>query len=121
MLSFTRLLSLRLYFLVYALEVNLANFYFMGTRALVLTDKPLAVMIEGVINFFTQVTSPVPARVYSEIVWRLGGILFGFHAAGGLSDPGELMRFPQKFWEAYQEGVKEEQMYQSLKECVESV
>ncbi|KAL2006140.1 hypothetical protein VTN00DRAFT_9794 [Thermoascus crustaceus] len=94
---------------------------FFVRAALALTNKPLAVMIEGVINFFTQVTSPVPARVYSEIVWRLGGILFGFHVAGGLSDPEELMRFPQEFWEAYQEGIKEEEMYRSLKECVESV
>jgi hypothetical protein len=75
--------------------------------ALVFTNKSLAVTIERALEFFTRVNTAMPMKLWSEVVWQIGGVLFGYHVEGSLRDLDLLWRIVERFWDEYQKAARE--------------
>ncbi|KAL1885539.1 3-dehydrosphinganine reductase [Paecilomyces lecythidis] len=86
---------------------NRSIIVFFVRAALIFTNKSLAVTIERALEFFTRVNTPVPMKLWSEVVWQVGGILFGYHVEGNSSDWELLRLIAAQFWQEYQKAAKD--------------
>lgn len=75
--------------------------------ALVFTNKSLAITIERALEFFTRVNIATPIKLWSEVVWQIGGVIFGYHIEGSLRDLDLLRRIAERFWDEYEKAAKE--------------
>ncbi|KAJ9399273.1 hypothetical protein DTO282F9_3896 [Paecilomyces variotii] len=86
---------------------NRSIIVFFVRAALIFTNKSLAVTIERALEFFTRVNTPVPMKLWSEVVWQVGGVLFGYHVEGSPRDWELLRRIASQFWEEYQKAAED--------------